>query len=304
VYADELTSQGDPLGALIVLQTTDRESNPILELELTTKLRQRIGLSGRELQAIAMEWRWGFVDTLTFKGIKGADHAKLLSTLLAAPPCRFVRHLKIQLAHLSAPESVDASWLAEVQNLQHHELLKRLSCTAGIKSFGTVATMLPKLEHLSLGVRGLPAKKHFAALPLKSLEFTGLVDVDLDSYFHKPPWTELTHLKVEPEVSSVNEVLARCPLTSLDLPGAPALLTDLMLSPHLGKLQKLTLRRVSGVQPLLARRADLKNLSLHLIDGHSTPEDIGTLKASLKQVTFVGVQGPTQTDGYTRPVRL
>ena len=302
VYADHLTERGDPLGALIVLQTTDREANPLLELELTTRVRQGLGVSSRDLHAVAFEWRWGFVDTLTLKGVRNGDNAALLATVLAAPACRFVRHLKVQLAHLDGAQGTDASWLSKVSQLARLDLLSRLTCTAGIRNFGSVRALVPRLEHLSLGIANLAPRKHFD-LPLRSLELTGFGS-ELDRLLHQPPWTALTHLKVEREVASVNAVLERCPLTSLDVSGSPAMVEELCASPHLGKLRKLTLRRVNALQPLVARRADLGELSLHLVEGSPRREDVGTLKATLKQVTFVGLLGPTEEGGYSRPLRL
>ncbi|MFT3712726.1 MAG: hypothetical protein QM817_34175 [Archangium sp.] len=303
VYADTLTARGDPLGALIVLQTTDREANPLLELELTTKLRQSLGIGSRELQSLAMEWRWGFVDTLTLKGVKGADHAVLLSTVLASPALRFVRHLKVQLGNLGTAAQQDASWLADVEALSKLELLKRFSCPTGIKKFGEVVARLPRLEHLTLGTEGLPAKKHLAIPTLRSLELLGF-GPNVDRLFVKPAWTELTHLKVEQEIDSINEVLTKCPLTSADLFGSQNVMRNLVESAHVAKLQKLTLRKVAGLRPLVEGRAALKHLTLHLIDGFATQEDVGTLKASVKQLSFAGLLGPPLPGGYSLPIRL
>lgn len=301
VYADSLTANGDPLGALIVLQTTDREANPLLELELTTKVKQRLG-SSRDLHALGVEWRWGFVDTLTLKATKDGDNAALLSKVLASPACRFVRHLKISVAHLAGPAARDASWVANVAGLERLELLHRFSCSAGLKKFGAVVGKFPKLEHLSIGTDELPAKKHFA-LPLKSLELLGY-GPNVDRLFVKPPWTELMHLRVEQDIDSVNEVLAKCPLASLDLYGSQSVMTNLVASPHLEKVQKLTLRNVAGVRPLVEGRARLKHVTLHLIDGGATKEDVGTLKASVKQLSYAGLYGPEGEAGYSMKIRV
>jgi hypothetical protein len=302
VYADSLTARGDPLGALIVLQTTDREANPLLELELTTRVKQGLGISSRDQHAVGLEWRWGFVDTLTLKGTKTGDNAALLSKVLESPACRFVRHLKIQLAHLDGALARDASWLADVKGLERLELLHRFSCTAGISKFSEVAAHFPKLEHLTLGTESLPAKKHLA-LPLKSLELTGF-GPNVERLFVKPPWTQLTHLRVEQDIDDVNEVLAKCPLASLDLFGSQTVMRNLVESPHIAKVQKLTLRKVAGLRPLVEGRAVLKHLTLHLIDGGSTREDVGTLKASVKQLSFAGLLGPPEPGGYSLPIRL
>ncbi|MBL8915351.1 MAG: hypothetical protein JNM17_31900 [Archangium sp.] len=301
VYADSLTAKGDPLGALIVLQNTDREANPLLELELTTKVKQRLG-SSRDLHALGVEWRWGFVDTLTLKGTKDGDNAALLSRVLESPACRFIRHLKISVAHLGGNKARDASWVADITGLDRLELLNRFTCSAGLKKFGEVVAKFPRLEHLSLGTDSLPAKKHFD-LPLKSLELLGY-GPNVDRLFVKPVWTELTHLRVEQDLDTVNEVLAQCPLSSLDLYGSQNVMANLVASPHLEKVQKLTLRRVGGVRPLVDARARLKHLTLHLIDGAATREDIGTLKASVKQLSYAGLYGPEGDAGYSLKIRV
>lgn len=301
VFADSLTAAGDPLGALIVLQTTDREANPLLELELTTRVKQRLG-SSRDLHSLGVEWRWGFVDTLTLKGTRDGDDAALLSRVLESPACRFVRHLKLQLGHLSGPRRQDASWVADVKGLERLELLHRFTCSAGLRELGAVVAKFPKLEHLSLGTDSLPAKKHFA-LPLKSLELLGS-GANVDRLFVKPPWTTLTSLRVEQELDSVNEVLAKCPLAVLDVFGSQAMMRNLAASVHLEKVQKLTLRNVAGVRPLVEARARLKHLTLQLIDGAATREDVGTLKASVKQLSYAGLYGPEGDAGFSPKIRV
>ena len=51
-------------------------------------------------------------------------------------------------------------------------------------------------------------------------------------------------------------------------------------------------------------RARLKHLTLQLIDGAATREDVGTLKASVKQLSYAGLYGPEGDAGYSSKIRV
>lgn len=280
VYADALSEQGDPLGALIAQQTSPA-ATPLTQLEASTLvIKHHLGLSSRESQAMGLEWRWGFVDSLSWRAQKDeAVNVRVLARVLSAPACRFVRSLKIDTAH-------DASWLAQVLPGRELPLLRRLSCAYGVRQFRSIREALPQLEQLSLGVTNLNARAlDFPAL--RSLELTGF-GPELDALFARPPWVTLTNLTVEQGVSDLRAVLARCPLTSLNVSGSDAL-NSIAASPHLPRLRRLTVRNFQSLQGLLERRAELSGLSLHLSHGFAPESVLTLLRSSLASVTTASV---------------